>query len=199
MFDSRRTSLALAAFLALCLVAPAGATTLIRQSLDDLVVKNETVLIGEVVDAFSYWNDDGTFILTDVRVVATEVLKGRLEGDEVTVTLMGGTVGDLSTLIVGGAVLEPGASYVLFLGDDDLPGAPGARTVRDHMQGAFDLVQIEGELRAVSQANGHPLMPDALGYTEAAGGEEGYPLDGMVETMREIVEIAAKKGAANVR
>lgn len=199
MLDSRRIRLALAMILATCLVAPVGATTLIRQGLDDLVVKNDTVLIGEVVDAFSYWNEDGTFILTDIRIVATEVLKGRLEGDEVTVTLMGGTVGDLSTLILGGAVLEPGASYVLFLGDADLPGAPGARTVRDHMQGAFDLVQIGDELRAISQANGHPLMPDALGYTEAAGGEEGYPLEGMVETMREIVEIAAKKGAANVR
>lgn len=198
---SRNRTLQVVLLVALVLgsALPLGATTLIRQSLDGLVAANEMILVGEVIDTFSYWNDEGSFILTDVRVVASEVLKGHLEGDEVTVTLMGGTVRDLSTIIVGGATLEPGSSYVLFLNRDDLPGAPAVHTVRDHVQGAFDLYPVGDELRAVSQANGHPLLPDSLGYTDAAGGEEGYPLDAMVDTLREIVEFAAKKEAVDVR
>jgi hypothetical protein len=166
------------------LAAPASATTLIRASLDHLTDGNGTVVVGEVVDAYSYWNEDGTFILTDVRVAVNERLKGKLDDGELTVTIMGGTVGDLTTLIVGGAELIPEHSYVLFLDEEDLPGARGVRTVRDHCQGVFEVEIAEDGLRAVSQANGHPLLPDASGAFTAPGGEEGFPLEAMIETVR---------------
>ncbi|HEX9731299.1 MAG TPA: hypothetical protein VGG06_04840, partial [Thermoanaerobaculia bacterium] len=167
------------------LAAPASATTLIRASLDHLTDGNGTVVVGEVVDAYSYWNEDGTFILTDVRVAVNERLKGKLDDGELTVTIMGGTVGDLTTLIVGGAELIPDHSYVLFLDEEDLPGARGVRTVRDHCQGVFEVEIAEDGLRAVSQANGHPLLPDASGAFDAPGGAEGFPLEAMIETIRE--------------
>lgn len=166
----------------------AGATTLIRASLDDLVTTNDTIVVGEVLDAFSYWNEEGTFILTDVRLAVVEVLKGRVRDRELTVTLMGGTVGELTTLIVGGAELAPERSYVLFLNGEDLPGVKGARTVRDHCQGAFDVVKAEDGLRAVSQASRHPLAPDALGKAEAPGGVEGIPFGAMIQSIREIAD-----------
>lgn len=167
--------------------APAGATTLVRQSLDELVVANDTVVVGEVLDAKSYWNADKTFILTDVRVAVADAAKGT-PGSEVTVTLMGGKVGDTTTLIVGGAQLVPGSAYVLFLNREDLPGVKGALTVRDHVQGAFDIkIGKGGALRAVSQANGHPLVPDRLGYIDAPGGTNGFPLNAMLQSIRETV------------
>lgn len=198
MSSRKSLRIVLVATLMLSLGIPLSATTLIRQSLDGLVASNETIVIGEVLDAFSYWNEDGSFILTDVRVLTTDVLKGRLAGDEVTVTLMGGTVGDLSALILGGATLEPGKSYVLFLDREDLPGAPAVQTVRDHVQGAFEVLQIGEDLRAISQANSHPLMADRQGFVDAAGGEDGYPLEAMIETMREIAKNSAARGASHV-
>lgn len=96
----------LAAVLAAALAAPAGATTLKRMGLEDLVRTHSKIVVGEVVDVHSYWNHDGTFILTDVRISAEQVVKGRLEEQsEITVTLLGGEVGDLATLIIGGAEL----------------------------------------------------------------------------------------------
>lgn len=175
-----------AVLLAGVVAAPAGATTLIRQSLDDLVAGNRSVVVGEVVDASSYWNQDGSFLLTDVRVAVYEVVKGDLGVGEVMVTLMGGTVGDLTALIVGGAELLPGRFYVLFLDREDLPGAKQVETVRDHSQGVFAIESRPDGLRAVSQANGHPLLPDARGYVDAPGGVEGFPLDAMLRSVREI-------------
>lgn len=166
--------------------APLGATSLIRASLDDLAARNERVVVGEVVDAVSYWNAGRTFILTDVRIAPSRTIKGQPAG-ELTVTLLGGTVGDLTTLIVGGAELIPGRSYVLFLSPGSLPGAEQALTVRDHCQGAFEVVAKGGELRAVSQANGHPLVPDRSGYVDAPGGVEGFPLDALVRSLRDTV------------
>lgn len=176
--------------LALALVAgvgvPAGATSLVRQGLDGLVADNATVVLAEVVDARSYWNEAGNFILTDIELVPLQVVKGEAASQGVTVTLLGGTVGDLTTLIVGGAQLVPGRFYVVFLEKDDLPGVAGALTVRDHVQGVFEVRSVAGELRAVSQANGHPLLPDATGYVDAPGGVEGLPLEAMLNSIRDL-------------
>jgi hypothetical protein len=178
------TALALA--MAAGAVAPSSATTLIRQSLNGLVADNSMVVVGEVLDAHSYWNEEGTFILTDVRFKATDVLKGDTRDTDFKVTLMGGTVGDLTTLIVGGAELQPGKSYVLFLGDGDLPGVKAVRTVRDHSQGVFEIVKARDGWRAISQANRHPLYPDALGFVDPPGGEKGLLLNDMLRSIREL-------------
>ena len=166
-------------------VAPAGATSLMRASLDDLIAGNGTIVVGEVLDAHSYWNDEKSFILTDVRIAVDEVLKGEVAGGELTVTLMGGSVGDMTTLIICGAELVQGGSYVLFLNEEDLPGADDVLTVRDHVQGAFDVVIAKDGLRARSQANGHPLVPDVFGYVDAPGGVDGMPLAAMMKSIRE--------------
>ncbi len=169
------------------LAAPAAATTLQRAGLDNLVAGNRTIVLGEVVDTVSYWNDEGTFILTDVHLLAHEVVKGAVEGSMVTVTLMGGSVGDLTTIIIGGAELVPGPSYLLFLDRTDLPGVKDARTVKDHVQGVFEVKgNGSGGLRTVSEAARFGLVPDELGRTEPPGGVEGLPLDVMIQSIRAL-------------
>lgn len=187
---------AMALAIAASVVAPAGATTLIRQGLDELVAANRAIVVGEVVDVSSYWNEEHTFILTDVRIALHDVLKGEARGRELTVTVMGGEVGDLTTLIVGGPELVPGNSYVLFLNEEKLPGLERALTIRDHSQGAFDVRMGRDGLRAISQAIHHPLVPDRRGYTEAPGGREGLSLNSM---MRSIREIAARQRRQEVK
>lgn len=179
---------AMALAVAASVAAPAGATTLMRASLDDLVAGNRAVVVGEVMDASSYWNEDHTFILTDVRIAMHDVLKGDASEQEITVTIMGGSVGKLTTLIIGGPELVPGNSYVLFLNEENLPGAERALTIRDLCQGAFDVKIGRGGLRAVSQASRHPLLPDRQGYAEAPGGVEGMPITTMIQSIRETVD-----------
>jgi len=185
--DVKRLLRGVAAFaIAASVVAPAGATTLIRESLDELVRSNRTIVVGEVVDTHSYWNADGTFILTDVRVIAHDVLKGNAQDREITLTVMGGQVGEITTLIIGNPDLVPGNSYVLFLNDEELPGGK-ALTVRSLVQGTFDVKMGRDGLRAISQAIQHPLLPDGRGSYEAEGGQEGFPLNSMTQSIREIV------------
>lgn len=169
-------------------VASAGATTLRRASLEDLVAGNRTVIVGEVRDAHSYWNEDRSFILTDVRIATKDVLKGNPRTRDLTVTILGGTVDDLTTLIIGGAELTPGKSYVLFLNEDDLPGAKAVPTVREHSQGVFEIVRARDGARAISQAKGHKLVPDALGFVDPPGGEEGLLLDTMIQSIRKMAD-----------
>lgn len=184
----KRICLALAACAVAALAAaPAGATTLIRQSLDELVANNATVVVGEVAAVRSYWNEEHSFILSDVTFGVSETLKGRQPRPEITITVMGGTVGDLTSLIVGGPELVEGRSYVLFLNRENLPGAKAALTVRDLCQGVFDItLDDRAELRAVSQAQSHPLLPDQDGLSDAPGGALGLSFDAMTRAIREI-------------
>jgi hypothetical protein len=169
-------------------VAPVGATTLIRQSLENLVAGNQTIVVGEVVDELSYWNEDHTFILTEARISITEVLKGDVDKREIAVTLMGGQVADLTALIVGGAELTQGSAYVLFLSEQRLPGSEPVLTVLHHCQGVFEVRNTSQGLRAMSQAVNHPLHADHNGSVEAPGGLEGLPLQAMKASVREIAE-----------
>lgn len=188
----RTKRLALAVLIAALATAPVSATTLMRAGLDGLVAGNSKIVVGRVVEAHSYWNQDGSFILTDVRFSATDILKGGLEDREFTITILGGQVDDLTTVILGGAELIPGNSYVLFLNEQNLPGARGALTVREHVQGAFDVKKgADGSLRAISQAVRHPLLPDEKGFAEPPGGAEGLLLKDMIRSIRGI---AARQG-----
>jgi hypothetical protein len=183
---------AAAALALLAAAAPAGATSLRRAGLEDLVAAHRTVLVGTVLDARSYWNEQRSFILTDVRVTPSEVLKGGAEDGDVTVTLLGGTLDGQTSIVVAGAELVAGRSYVLFVGEGDLPGARGVRTVPAHAQGVFAIVPgPDGEPRAVSEAADHPLVPDRAGATEVPGGAAGLRLSDLRRSVREIVERTA--------
>src|SRR5262249_43040256 len=151
---------ALGLVLTALIAIPAGATTLLREGLEGLTAENETIVYGRVLDIHSYWNADHTFILTDVRVRPSQVLKGNRSTSEVGFTLLGGTVGDVTTLIIGGPELVPGSDYVLFLNHETLPGARQVLTVRALCQGAFNVSDLGAGRRAFSQALDHPLLPD---------------------------------------
>jgi hypothetical protein len=190
MNNWRFVPMAALAFAVATSIPQASATTLIRASIDDLTTANSTIVLGEVVEFFSYWNADGTFILTDVRILAQETLKGNARtGSEFTFTIMGGTVGNLTTLILGGPELVTGAQYVLFLSEEDLPRAEAVLTVRDHSQGVFDVVRVGNLVRAVSQASRQPLVPDGRGESAAPGGTQGLLLDDLRLSVRQRVEL----------
>lgn len=175
-----------AALIALSAVSPADASTFSRVGLDHLVAENETIAVGAVVGARSYWNEAKTFIFTEYRVKVDEILKGSVAAREIIVTIPGGTVGDLTAQIVGAADLVQGRSYVLFLGRADVLGARNVLTVRDHCQGVFDVEMAGDGLRAVSQARRHGLLRDAYGNDAPVGGAEGIPFVDMIRTVREL-------------
>jgi len=178
--------LVLALVLAVSAAIPAGATTLTRLGLEGLTAANEMILYGRVLDIHSYWNADHSFVMTDVRVRPTRVLKGDRAAGEVTFTVLGGTVGDITTLIIAGPELTPGSDYVLFLNREALRGNDRVLTVRDLSQGAFEVASVGGTPRAFSQALSHALVPDAAGLADPPGGSSGLALDDMFQQVRQL-------------
>lgn len=171
---------------ALATAPPTSATTLLRQSLGELVTHHSTIVVGEVISAHSYWKADGSFIVTDFRVAASEVLKGNARKEELTVTVLGGSVGDLTTIIPGGANYAIGKKYVMFLADRPMPGADGELTAPAHSQGVFEIVRARDGFRAISQAKAEHLVPDALGFVDPPGGASGMLLEEMIVSIRAL-------------
>jgi len=162
------------------LTAPASATSLVRRGIESLTRDNETVVRANVLDIHSYWNAAHTFILTDVHVRPSVRLKGDAAAD-LSFTVMGGSVGPVTTLIVGGPELEPGAEYVLFLSHANLPGTPARLTVRDLCQGVFTVRHG----RAFSEAIDEPLLPDAQGSADVPGGADGVPVETLAQQIHD--------------
>jgi len=164
----------------------AQSSTFIRQGLEKLTSDDERVLVGRVLETRSYWNADHSFIFTDVRVSPQQVLKGDASLDDVTFTLMGGSVGDLTTLVVDGPELIPGSDYVLFLKHEDLPGERHRLTIGSLEQGVFDVSDSPGGRRAVSQAAHGALLADPAGIADPPGGTDGLSLDDMIDQVRRL-------------
>lgn len=169
------------------LAPPAAATTMIRMGLDELAASNRTIVVGQVVGLRSYWNADRSFILTDVRVLTRDLIKGDPGRREFTFTIMGGTVGEMTTLIVAGPEVQAGSEYLMFLNHEDLPGVSQVLTVRDISQGIFDVVPTPSGKLAMSQASRHPLLADKRGLVEPPGGKAGIRLDDAIRELRSLV------------
>jgi hypothetical protein len=162
------------------IAAPARATSLMRRGIESLTRDNEAIVQASVLDIHSYWNASHTFIFTDVHVRASKQMKG-VPASELTFTIMGGTVDATTTLIIGGPDLAPGSEYVLFLAHTDLPGSPARLTVRDLCQGVFAVRHG----RAISEAAGEPLLPDASGLADAPGGADGVTLETLAQQIHD--------------
>ncbi len=176
--------------LALAVVpVPADALTLKLADLNNLVAGNETIVVARVEGASSHYNQAGTFILTDLRLSASQVLKGRVD-PQFAITQMGGSAGKFTTVIPGGAILIPGRSYLLFLRQESLPGTAAVTTLAEHCQGVFDIEDRNGVQWAVSQASGETLLADEKseeGQADVPGGEEGMSLDQLVRSIQALV------------
>lgn len=191
----RQNSLWLAAaLLTLSLAtAPIFALSMERLSLEHLATKNSTILTGTIVDAYSYWNADGTWIVTDFKVSPQEMIKGDVKAPELTITMLGGTVGETTVLIPGAPSLEIGTSYLLFVRQEDLPGAPKSQVLATYTQSVFDIVPDKSGAIAISQAKDVHLFPDVDGKTEVAGGVAGMSLESLKNTIRATLANAAAK------
>ncbi len=172
---------------ALLAAGPALSLTMQRVSLASLTKSNGTILTGKIVDAYSYWNSDGTWIVTDFKVSPEEVIKGAVKEPELTLTMLGGRVGETTVLIPGGPSLELGKSYLFFVQQVDLPGAAGSKTLSSYTQSVFDIVPSKDGPRAASQAALEGMVPDADGKTSAVGGSEGLGLEELKASVRSIL------------
>ena len=93
---------------------PLAATTVQHLSLDDLVAKAQTIVVGRVLDSQSSWTKDRKLILTQTTIEVQERLKGA-PAKTLTVTTIGGQVGRDVLHVSGMPAFQKDETAVIFL------------------------------------------------------------------------------------
>lgn len=156
---SRRELLAaLLLFALLTLLTPSALGAHVAQlSGRELAAASSNVVVAVVEGREVRWNAPRTLLMTDYTLRVEERLRGATP-ERFTLTMPGGTLGDITDEVCTTVELEPGARYLLFLGDLDRPSLSpivGAR------QGVFRDRQGFGEIVAAARTlvDKTPLAP----------------------------------------
>lgn len=89
-----------------------------RLPLEELSKKSELIVTGTVVDQRAEWNEEKTKIYTRVTIAVDEYHKGERSENTITVTHLGGEVGEVGELYTGTARFEKDEEVFLFLKKD---------------------------------------------------------------------------------
>jgi hypothetical protein len=102
----------------LCCVTTFYATTFIEFTLKDLCMKSDHIIVAQVVSMKSYWNPDQRRIFTEIQLEVNDNIKGQFQKqDQLKLTVYGGTVNGITTIVVGAPRFTVGERSVLFLSE----------------------------------------------------------------------------------
>jgi len=142
-----------ASILACLLGAPAPATTFATATTKNLVDWSERVCCVRCEEAEPRRHRSGV-VFTHVRLRLLENLKGRSDGVEIRLRVVGGRTRDAETRVPGMPRFEPGRECVVLLGKTNREGYPLVVAAR---RGVLDLERDEdGRLRLAGRVSGFP-------------------------------------------
>ena len=141
---------------------PLHATTVQRLTLDDMVSKADTIVIGRVINSQSSWTKNGKLILTQTTFEVQEGLKGAAT-KTVTITTVGGRVGNNILHVSGMPSFQPEETAVIFLERSN-----SYLTVLGLSQGKFSIVngEVSNHLSGLSFEGGAASVPTRMRLSE---------------------------------
>jgi hypothetical protein len=115
---SRRELLAaLLLFTLLILLTPSALGAHVAElSGRELAAASSNIVVAVIEGREVRWNGKRTLLMTDYTLRVEERLRGEAP-ERFTLTMPGGTLGDITDEVCAAVELEPGARYLLFLGD----------------------------------------------------------------------------------
>jgi|SRR6185295_14876653 len=123
--------------LAVALAVPAGASTFLQVDREDLAAQAEAVVQGRVVEVNSFWNREGTAILTEAVLVVEDTVVGP-ERSHVRLVTFGGEVNGLHIEAHGFPTFQKGQRLLLFL-EPARQSEDGAHRILGYRQGEFEI------------------------------------------------------------
>lgn len=123
--------------LALALAAPAGASTFLQISREDLVAQAAAVVQGRVLEVSSFWNREGTAIMTEAVLEVEDTVLGP-DRSHLRLVTFGGEVNGLVIEAHGFPTFRKGQRLLLFL-EPARKNEAGAHRVLGYRQGEFEI------------------------------------------------------------
>jgi hypothetical protein len=111
------TALALAIATVVVAPNPAGATTFLPLTTENMADVSTMIVEGQVQEVWTELDELG-YVWTRARVKVSDVWKGHRVPDEIVISSIGGSVGNYTTHVEGQAVFSVGEDMVVFLHRD---------------------------------------------------------------------------------
>ena len=172
--------------LALAVAVPAGASTFIGMTTDELVAASDAVVQGEVLQVHSYWNKSGRIIVTEALVRVTD----NILGDAPTVVIMrtfGGTVEGFTVEAHGFPTFQKGQELLLFLDNQ----ADGSAEVTGYRQGEYRIVRTKAGVMAV------PTVENGVRLLTRDGQAAPRPQALRLDTLKSQIRAGAQRVGRN--
>jgi len=179
----KRTVLAGALLIALVavLAIPAGASTFLAMSKVDLVSHSDAIVVGKVLETFSYWNDRHTMIFSEAVIQVERVVTGDAPA-LINVRTAGGVVGSYKVEASGFPTFREGQRQLMFVHR----GESGALEVTGYQQGQYHVQSAaDGTELAVPALRNARLLTRS---GELAPRPRTVPLESLIGNLRQIDE-----------
>ena len=124
----------------------ASATTVQKFSLQDLTKKSNAIVMAKVEDQSSRQDPSNKEIYTYITVSVLQSVKGAQGEKTITIRQLGGTMGNLISVVPGMPSFKNGEEVVLFLSAKDGAGYPWVMGLQ---QGKYSIVTDENGLKHV--------------------------------------------------
>lgn len=176
-------------FCAVALAMPAAASTFLEISQEELVAQADAVVQGRVIEVQSFWNKQGTAIVTEAVVEVEETVLGR-ERSHVRLVTFGGEVDGYVIEAHGFPTFRKGQRLLVFL-EPQRKREDGAHRVLGYRQGELEIRQDrQGREIAVPMWEGAERVRILRKDGTEARAPRARALD---ELKREIRETARRK------
>ncbi|HKI05168.1 MAG TPA: hypothetical protein VKK31_24525 [Thermoanaerobaculia bacterium] len=167
--------------LVLALVVPAGASTFVALSRQQLVAQSDAVIQGRVLKVSSYWGQGGRVIMTEALIQVEEKIRGNAP-TVVKVRTFGGSVGGYNVEAHGFPKFAVNERLVLFL-----QNANETAEVTGYQQGQYRIVRDKSGVDiAVSAVDGGATLLGRNGRQVAM--PKAMQLDALKNLIRADVE-----------
>jgi hypothetical protein len=174
----KRAVLTVALLLALTAL-PAGASTFVAMSDAELVAQSDAVVVGEVLETFSYWNENKSMIFTEAVIHVHDVVAGNAPA-VLNVRTPGGVVGGYKVEAHGFPAFRQGQRQLLFVHH----GQANVLEVTGFQQGQYRIERRRDGVRmAVPALAGVQLLTRS---GAPAPRPQAVPLEDLVSSIRSI-------------
>lgn len=173
--------------LALALAPKAQASTFLRVGAEELAAKAEAVVQGRVLEVHSFWNREGTVILTEATIEVEDTVLGP-DRSHLRLVTFGGQVGDMVIEAHGFPTFKKGQRLLVFL-ERARAREDGAHRVLGYKQGQFEIrVDKLGREIAVPTWEGNDVR-----ILKADGTEASVPLPMLLDEFKDRIRAGAAR------
>jgi hypothetical protein len=130
---------------------------MLKMGLEDLTKKADAIIVGTVINCSSEWNADHTNISTTATISVEDNLKGKDHFNEVTVTVSGGQVEDITEIVSDEPIFICGEKTVVFIDQSEknktrvCGGVQGKLDIREDKVGKIPIAELKDKINKVLQ------------------------------------------------